>query len=327
MNLRMQPGFTLAILTLLAALGFGGVRFARARAQAAPTPAPEALLQDADEADENPTGGPTVYPDRRYFFLADAWEGRIASRIPPPEGFTRIEAPAGTFALWLRELPLLEGRPPVTLYNGRRKANQEAHFAVVDIDVGDRDLQQSANAVIRMRGEYLYSSALDFGFRLTNGDCVEWGRWGEGFRPRVRKNRVLWEKKAERNFAPESFRAYLDFVFAHAGTGSLARELDPVPDPSKVEIGDVFIQPGSPGHATLVVDVAANPAGERVFLLLQSSTPAQSVYILRNPAHPEAPWYRASSRGDLVTPEWTFRYRDLKRFKPVTCAGEQAPRR
>ncbi len=37
-----------------------------------------------------------------------------------------------------------------------------------------------------------------------------------------------------------------------------------------------------------------------------------------------APWYRAGDDGVLVTPEWEFRYSDLRRFRPTEAVRESA---
>ena len=89
-------------------------------------------------------------------------------------------------------------------------------------------------------------------------------------------------------------------------------------DPSKPQIGDVFIQGGFPGHAVLIVDIAESAQGERAFLLVQSYMPAQEIHVLRNSADLN-PWYRAQSKGKLQTPEWDFEYGDLRRFRPCSC--------
>jgi hypothetical protein len=39
----------------------------------------------------------------------------------------------------------------VLLYNGAPKFRQDVHAAVIDIDVGTRDLQQCADATMRLR--------------------------------------------------------------------------------------------------------------------------------------------------------------------------------
>ena len=257
---------------------------------------------------------PAAYPWVENFGAEDV----LANRIAAPAGFDRDPAGPDSFSSWLRHLPLKKGRPPVLLHNGRPKANQSAHAAVIDIDVGSRDLQQCADAVIRLRAEYLFSRAR-FGaiaFNFTSGDRAAWQRWAAGYRPRVRGNTVTWTAAAPPNSSYASFRTYLDTVFTYAGTSSLSRELTPVRDPNRLQIGDVFIQGGFPGHAVIVLDLATHRrSGRKVFLLAQSYMPAQDIHLLRNlnDAH-LSPWYALDFGGRLRTPEWSFRPSDLKRF-------------
>ncbi len=103
-------------------------------------------------------------------------------------------------------------------------------------------------------------------------------------------------------------------VVMAGGTLSLSKELKSVPV-SAMQIGDVFIQGGSPGHAIIVVDMAMDKAGQKLFLLAQSYMPAQELQILKNPrGEDEGPWYSADFGQWLKTPEWTFGAGDLKRF-------------
>jgi hypothetical protein len=246
----------------------------------------------------------------------------LAERIAPPSGFRRAPAPAGGFADWLRRLPLHPGRPPVHLFNGHLKGNQEAHHAVVRLDVGARDLQQCADAVMRLRAEFLRDRGCDedIAFRFTSGHRAAWTDWRRGLRPRITGSQVTWRPAAAPDGSYASFRRYLESVFTYAGSASLSRELERVEDPARLAAGDVFIQGGFPGHAVLVADVAEDARGRRAFLLLQSYMPAQEVHVLRNPADPASPWYIARSRGTLETPEWTFRFEDLRRFPaPRSC--------
>ena len=248
----------------------------------------------------------------------------LAERVAPPLGYERIDAPGSNFAAWLRELPLRPERPDVRLFDGSLKRNQAAHHAVFDLDVGSRDLQQCADAVIRLRAEYLFrrlweDGCDDIAFHFTNGDVARWLDWRQGIRPRVSGNEVTWHRSAPPDDSYANFRRYLDTVFTYAGTHSLARELDPVPDPSRVEAGDVFIQGGFPGHAVIVVDVAEDAHGRRAFLLAQSYMPAQDIHLLRNPGK-ASPWYEAKSAGALQTPEWLFDVSDLHRFPKSLCA-------
>jgi hypothetical protein len=239
----------------------------------------------------------------------------LAARFPPPPGLVREDVTPGSFGEWLRGLPLKPGRPEVRLFDGRLKGNQEAHAAVVDIDVGERDLQQCADAVMRLRAEYLFASghAARVAFRFTSGHPAEFARWARGERPAVKGSSVRWAPAAAADASHASFRRYLDAVFTYAGSSSLARELHPV-EASRLAAGDVFVRPGFPGHAVLVVDTARDPrSGQRVFLLVQSYMPAQEIHVLRNPGTAGA-WYPLDFGDTLVTPEWTFNRGELRRF-------------
>ena len=243
----------------------------------------------------------------------------IAKRIAPPQGFTRVDVQPGSFAQWLRHLPLKSGTPAVTYYTGRPRGNA-SHAAVIDLDVSRRDLQQCADSIIRLRAEYLFSrnqrSAI--AFHLTSGERVDYARWSQGYRPsrprRAAANAPFrWTRSAGQDNSHAAFRAYLEFVFTYAGTHSLSAELAPAAGP--VEIGDVFVQGGSPGHAAIVVDVAADAAGNRVFLLAQGFMPAQDMHVLKNLGDGQpSPWYAADFGETLRTPDYTFRAADRKRF-------------
>jgi len=266
-----------------------------------------------------PTHPPTQsYP---YAWPHDASRDEpISIRFPPPPGFVREPAAAESFSAWLAGLPLKPGRPPVLLHDGSRKANQSAHEAVLDMDTGWGDLQQCADAVIRLRAEYLYSRGRlgEICFNSTSGEKIEYARWRGGERPSIRGGRVVWTASETPDPSYAGFRRYLRFVFQFAGTASLAAELAPVADIRELRSADVFIRGGYPGHAVLVADVAIHPAtGRKAFLLMQSYMPAQEVHILRNPANPAwSPWYEVHAGDSLVTPEWTFKFNELRRFAP-----------
>ena len=244
----------------------------------------------------------------------------VATRFAPPPGYKRSAAAPGGFADWLRHLPLKPEGAPVLLFDGKPKPNQSLHAAVVDIDVGKRDLQQCADAVIRLRAEYLYAGGAGgrarIAFDFTSGDRVAFLRWAGGWRPVVAGNRVSWQRSGARGTDRAQLAAYLEKIFTYAGSKSLERELVPVRDSAKVQGGDVFIQGGFPGHAVIVVDAAEDPNGRRVMLLAQSFMPAQSIHVLKNPAG--GVWYDAAA-GDPETPEWKFRAGHARRFR------EEAP--
>lgn len=224
-------------------------------------------------------------------------EATLADRISPPPDFERIPVQEGSFAAWLRGLPMRAKGTPVLTYTGKPKWRQDVHAAVVDIDVGTRDLQQCADAVMRLRAEWLYSLGRDkeIAFNDTDG----------------KRRRFASYRRQDH----AGLRKYMDQVFAYAGTYSLERELKPV-DVKGMAIGDVFIKGGFPGHAVLVADMVRNPAtGETRFLLLQSYMPAQDIHVLKNPgATNGSPWYTTQLGSDLVTPEWVFKANSLRRW-------------
>ncbi len=122
----------------------------------------------------------------------------VETRIKPPNGFERTAAPVGSFAAYLRKVSLKPASAGVFLYNGLPKLNQ-VHVAVMDIDVGTRDLQQCADAVMRLRAEYLYAQKryADIHFNFTNGFNCSYSKWREGYRVKVSGNQVSWYKKGQ----------------------------------------------------------------------------------------------------------------------------------
>ncbi len=241
----------------------------------------------------------------------------IAERFNPPAGFVRTDIDSLSFGFYLRNLPLKLHGEQIYLYNGQLKFRQDVHAAVIDVDVGSRDLQQCADAVIRLRAEFLFKQKMydDIHFNYTNGFNAAYSKWKEGYRIRVEGNNVDWILVATPSAEYGVFRDYLQQVFMYAGTLSLSQELKPVPV-QKVSVGNVFIQGGSPGHAVLIVDECTHTeTGEKLFLLAQSYMPAQDVHVLKNPNDPAiSPWYSVPNQGELKTPEWTFMVGDLKRF-------------
>jgi len=220
----------------------------------------------------------------------------LEARFPPPPGAARVAVADGSFGDFLRRLPLRPRGARVHLFDGSDKPRQDVHAAVVDLDVPPRDLQQCADAVMRLWAEYRYA----------RGAVV-------AFHPDPGKPRALTFDA--RTHDPRAFEKWLIRVFADAGSASLQAELRPVA--GAVEPGDVLIQGGYPGHAVLVLDVAVAADGRRFLLLGQSYMPAQEFHVLKNPSSP-SPWYdaaRLATPAGLQTPEWRpFFARDLRRF-------------
>ncbi|MFC1479639.1 DUF4846 domain-containing protein, partial [Planctomycetota bacterium] len=248
-------------------------------------------------------------------------EHSIEKRINTPEGYERITLEKSPFCQWLRELPLKPGASKVFLFNGEPKPKQDIHAAVIDIDTGKKNLQQCADAIIRLRAEYLFSQKRykEICFKFTSGDKAEFSKWTYGYRPQVQGNRVRWAKGGSKGRTYKNLKSYLETVFMYAGSASLDKELYWVTNPTWMKIGDVFIKGGFPGHAVIVTDMARHPqTGETVFLLSQSYMPAQDMHILINQGDKKlSPWFKLDISKDLKTPEWTFKWNQLKRFEKV----------
>jgi hypothetical protein len=216
------------------------------------------------------------------------------SEIPPPGGFVRVSVSPESFPAWLRTLTLKKDNR-VFLYDGTLKRNQSAQFAVLDIPVGKKDLQQCADVVMRLRAEYLFAQRKygEIAFMDYNG---KWYRW-EGGADRIK------------------FESYLATVFGWCGSASLEKQLKPVSNSNEMQAGDVFVKGGFPGHAMIVVDMAINEKGEKVFMLVQGYQPAQDIHIVKNPLDAGlSPWYELKDLNELVTPEWRFLKDQLRKW-------------
>jgi predicted small secreted protein len=214
--------------------------------------------------------------------------------ISTPAGFYREQAINGSFAHWLRQVSLKKDKT-VYLYNGTIKPNQHAQYAVLDIRTGEKDLQQCADAVMRLRSEFLYFN----------------GRFSEI----VFFDNLKRPYQFQLPYTRANFERYLEKVFSWCGTLSLEKQLKPISDYSAVAAGEVFIHGGSPGHAAIIIDIAVNNRNEKVFLMAQSYMPAQDIHILQNPNDPGlSPWYKLPEKDQMITPEWVFHRKERKQW-------------
>ncbi len=237
----------------------------------------------------------------------------IATRFLPPEGFNRIDYEKNTFGYYLQHLPLKPSGEKVKYYDGEIKY-KNVYDAVVDMEISKNNLQQCADAVIRLKAEDLYSQKKfdEISFSLTNGFIMDYSEWINGNRLAIDGKKTYWKKTAEISNTYKDFRAYLETVFSYAGTISLEKSLKAKTN-NDIECGDVFIKGGDPGHAVIVVDVAINKNREKVFLLAQSYMPAQETQILKNFNNSTiSPWYSSNFKDTLKTPEWIFTKSQLK---------------
>jgi hypothetical protein len=224
------------------------------------------------------TGASSAAAEPGYPWLALAPTRPLADSFAPPDGFVRVATDAGSFAEWLQHLPLAPDGTPVRFHDGREKPDQSEVAAVIDIDVGSANLQQCADAIIRLRAEYLFGrgATRDLAFDFTSGDRYHFQSYAKGVTPAVSGAAVTWRTGQRQGLSHDSLRRWLDIVFTYAGTLSLSRELQPVPRLSDAAIGDVLVHGGTPGHAVLIVDLAVAPASGRKLALLAQGCPRRA---------------------------------------------------
>ncbi|MGE8301193.1 MAG: DUF4846 domain-containing protein [Sphingobacterium paramultivorum] len=247
----------------------------------------------------NPATTESIAPDGNQFIKPDGMT--IKSRILLPEGFKRPTYRVEEFGHFLENLPLYPIDQEVHYYNGKIKPRNNIYNSVVKLDIGKRDLHQCADAVMRLRADYLYQQKRykDIKFNFLSDS-----------KPRAYTN------YAKGDYSYPTYWKYLEYVFAYANTASLHDELPSVKTTQEVKIGDTFIQKGSPiGHAIIVVDLAKDSTGKTIVLLAQSYMPAQEIQILNNWDNSTlSPWYDIDQ--DIIkTPEWTFYPKNLKTWE------------
>ncbi|HWJ28083.1 MAG TPA: DUF4846 domain-containing protein [Flavisolibacter sp.] len=218
-----------------------------------------------------------------------------------------------SWSWFLQHLPIVDA--PVLDYRGYPVSYQQKHTAIINYDVGTSDLQQCADALMRLRAEYLFTRKRyhEIGFHFTDGQYFSWDAYSEGVRPVAHGSRLQFIRSSNSSaFTHTNLRKYLDIVYAYAGTISLEKELK---NTNSFEIGTVVIHGGSPGHCFIIIDEMRTASGEKLFKLAEGYTPAQSIYILRNPwASGISPWYLLK-QGTIQTASYTFTNYQLKKFE------------
>jgi len=240
----------------------------------------------------------------------------LEKRIRTPQGYRRKKADAGSLTAFLRSYPLKKAGQPVLLYNGRKKRNQDAHAAVFKLPIEKENLQQCADSVMRVYAEYFWKSGQRqrISFRFVNGFQADYGKWRRGYRIQAGDRGASWVSGGEKGDSYQSFKKYLRMVFSYASTLSMKEESEKI-KLSQINVGDIFLKAGSPGHVVMVVDICEDEKGRKAFLLGQGYMPAQEFHLLKNPVHEDNPWYYAEEVSyPFNTPEYTFGKGSLRRL-------------
>ena len=206
--------------------------------------------------------------------VSNPWNRKRIGDIAAPRGYERVSVDPGSFGQFIRDFPLQKRGSHMTYYNGNLAYGQYYGYAVLDLPML-ANTEQCADAVMRMRAEYLWSN----------------GQYGSIHFHSVSGKEQIYHGNADR----KAFEKYLRGVFDNSNTTSLRREMKPK-EVESIAPGDVFVyeSPGTGyfGHAVLVVDVAINKkTGQKAIMLAQSSTPALTMHIIRDFLHPVlSPW-------------------------------------
>lgn len=220
----------------------------------------------------------------------------IEERFGTPSEYMRTGVAPNSFGEFLRTLRLKpEGTQIATSY-GQHTSNN-IYVSIVDLPISTKNIQISSSSVLRLKAEFL--------FQQKQFDKIIF---------ETKNNVYSFVEFADGNFTKEKLIQFLDLVMSEIHISDFCKQLVPVKI-NELQIGDVFVQKNMPnGHVVIVVDIAQNRQGQKVFLLAQSFTPAQEIQILSNPTRDDlSPWYELKE-GPLLTPEWRFMSSDLMRF-------------
>jgi hypothetical protein len=157
------PSRVLRGVLILLALGMlaGGIYWNHLRIkgwQGPPSPSPAASEPIFHSGDQPPPPG-AAYPwlDETDYDPAQT----IGYRIAQPRGWQRVGVEPGSFAHWLRFLPLEPGEGVVHLADGQPRKNQAAHLAVIDRPAGPTDDEPALAALRQLRSDFLRAAGYD----------------------------------------------------------------------------------------------------------------------------------------------------------------------
>lgn len=241
----------------------------------------------------------------------------LKTRIRTPKDYSRIKVEKNSLGAFLRGYEMKPDGSPVLLYNGKKKKNQNVHVAVFKLPLEKEDLQQCADSVMRVFGEYYYQRRQydKIRFTLGSGFVADFSKWSQGYTICVDGNNVSWGTATGNDSSYASFQKFMRVVFAYSGTMNMESDSKKI-SMEQMQIGDIFIKGGSPGHVVMVVDLCENAEGKKAFLLAQGYMPAQEFHVLKNPLHEDDPWYYEDEVSyPFHTAEYTFDEGSLMRYK------------
>jgi len=154
---------------------------------------------------------------------------------------------------------------------------------------------------MRLRAEFLYSlgDIEHIDFYTVGGLRLNFGEWARGKRFRMTAGRLAgYTAEVARLYGRGQGEGNGPARGNWCGTGNVSaitwrrysliaaplpgEAAPPVAHSTDMQIGDVLIRGGSPGHAMLVVDMAEDRTGHKIYMLAQSYMPARDIHIVKN---------------------------------------------
>jgi len=226
---------------------------------------------------------------------------KTVAEIPLPVGYERLSTDCNSFDFYLQHFKLKSDKT-IYYFDGTIKENQSMQYAVLDIAIGNKNLMQCADAIMRIRAGYFFNR------KEYNKIVFKSANKTYSF--------VEYLRLADTENIQKAFNTFMETVYDNCGTYNLSESMKPKKDIKNIAIGDVLVKGGSPGHAMIVMDVAVNKkTKQRIYLLAQGYMPAQSIHIVINPMnHTISPWYVTDEEADIITPGYLFKPGQLKRW-------------
>jgi hypothetical protein len=337
---------TVGLLSVLLACGCSGCRGNRGRIDTEPTGEPrrtatavELPLPSAAQFAGNGDKRPELkwygwFEDSLYPVVetTDTLWDRFAHA--PPTGYSGSGGEPESWNEWLRLLPLAAPGTPVRNYRGEVvvPGDDEHLAAVVAIDVGTRDLQRSADVILRLYAEWRWFRE-DFRMLYLSDTSLELPleRWkaGERLVPAGTRPRWVTEQPPRPKLDHAAFREYLDSVFSWSdGRALLAESLKLSPE--NLEPGAFFVHAGHSAEVLVVLEVATSRSGERAMLLAHAASPAENIHVLR--PNRDGAWFPVRTDQPVRIPRaQPFDWKELRRMKPLrtppefACIGSLCP--
>ncbi len=190
----------------------------------------------------------------------------IGTRFNPPAGYERKEAPKGSITEFYRNYPMFPSTHHVTNCFGQTYSNTQ----VLKMDLIGDNIQQCADAAMRLRCEYLFNQKQydKISFHVSNGNIWSYNNYLKNYNKKI---------------SEESLRDYMFYLFSWCGSKSLD-DYDTVPVAfNDIRVGDIACRGGTPGHVATIVDIAYPTDGSKdtvAVLFAQSYQPAQETEII-----------------------------------------------